>query len=1331
MFSCFSLVYHLLLVSVACQELFNPITEDVSFKVSYRVQIFVGQDVDSMSEVYEYYQHNLAAANIWQLKFKYDDEIHSQTIKRFVYDGQRKVDIEILGHEENGPGELYLEENGGSSSYEQALDDDDFRNQPSFIKMNALDPKKRSLDSLLLYTEDSPDNRLDLDAFLLQHCLEKVQTKLSYIRGLTKLLHLIECRRDELSLDTATSGMSRSSRAESIKVYHAIKLKSMDGTESLDLTVTIEEKPPNLDGTKSQNSKTLPPKSLPLSLGITYNRPEQPRVSIIINLYRFDFVDLAEHMSESWSSKSAFLLPQAHNVVNLLPLADKISDSSTHHFKQFSFKALISSNNFAELEDSGLAELIVAYDGQTQMLARKMVFIDKTKSLITTYKRHSSRLVFDGKAKLKYHILDNLYEYQQNDELGQRIDTRDHSDFQSCASDTLMSYEAKMFDNRESSGADIFDLKNSVYLGMALVRGIPCKVYEKRIWRLPFWLGLGDSAAIQKLGAQLHLTLYESISKLVGDNFENEPAAKNHDDRSSKLVRLVISAVKPGLKDSTVGSANLMNLKLDLFSFHWSANLVNNDEQELFDIRQDCLFSNLNLRHVDLDLLFRTNNIDTKFALIMEEDDMLRNKVLFSSLEKVLGIGESQLVDLKSDFHRSSQNVNSSFHAKLTIFELPGYQILMDFICFAQDLTKKSYEFNNWLVGTSKVSLEECRWLSAHNLEYPSAAESDYLRTGNSPVKYFAYCPKTLHCLVGTNNDQWSVVRKNSFEIANVLKGPRESANKDDDSCSVYSIKLMGKKIAPTTIDTDGSTLVDWLVKKSHKLTGKTYELKMSDDDGANQLESTMRLVNVEISNLIDVRQRRERFDSVQGIGYQQPEGHENVLRGFTNLAQCAAICLLEHDCLSYSLCHEQSDLECTLTRANWTDSTKIKELRAIVSQGRKQNHLKSEMIITLDTGEEVRVNLKLSPLCSLHTMRHSNIFQLGNANYLIKIPELDTLLYSETIDECARFCIDRASFLVNELNTTLDRNSMPCSSFEFVTDLHLCALRPAMSLSKSLVAMNSSEETGREAAWLAASSRANANKDNKLMLFGDAQLYQLDHEQLFVAYSNERLTVIRDAEEDKQQWQLTYSGKTIAECARYCFDWLKCRSFDVRTTADNGLSSVTCTLNGLSYMDMSQANEKRLAKASKADKSETWWHYEPSELFFYLKGTIRQASRPSVIHSNDSSGTIFVDSSAWRANSGTGGRQERRTETDDTTDWSKAVESHDYGGLSLWFMATMTLGMLLGLPAALYIYRATRTTSGATENDAASRLGQQENSIVRNFAGGYSNINYNDRLLD
>ena len=1240
-------------------EDFESVTSELNFRAIYRLQTFAEGEPQSVCEVYESYQSDLEAASIKQVTREWhDDQLVELDRRRWIYQGQlgRLVEL-VVPSEHPDEDQFYLNENGASSSYDFVVQE----NSPS---VGLVTGSASQLDSNLLLAGTANEHApsLDLDRFLTDGCRKLVRERLHYIRGVSRLLLLVECRRSEFSLQRPRRG-SQATRGMRHEVFEAslgaisADLHLSSDISKLQLTVTV----PSFDSPTSQNDSrhSMPRRMVPLSIGLRFD----PNITVLVNIFQFESVVEMEHLSESAGSESVYMLPLLRGELSSVQSLkeESLARPPKRTFDQFSFRAQLQSQQLSDVFGPDPIQLIVAFDRQSQTLVRQINLADRSRSLGDSWARQTSQLVLDGQMGLKFHMMDEPAK-EGDGLLG-------GNKWHSCAIDKLNIVETIEL---ETGGSEAFDLRGSHFMGIAIVRGIYCYVYEKRIYRLPLWLGLGEVGwqvgEESSESLEIYADLYLMATKLADQADRTEQQLDRADDETlSRPVRLDLS-----LRNQIDGARR--SLRLDLFSFDWSNHLLA-DVPDLLQVAEECLGRRQNWRSMDLELLLelergRISREDeqqvSKRLFELQFDEKLRQEAVSSSLVDSFGLSRAQQVDLEAKWQSASQ-----LHVRLTILEPANERLQFNRLGPARDLSVGSATRpRQWSVGAASVSAEECKWRAAHLLTMVgNGAGFSSLEASPRARQLFMFCPRTLHCVIG--DESWQpIVRQQALRINSTLDYPAR-AGSTADVCSALSVAIRREANSPNKrrldqrrgqrsgrLQTGGWPLIDWLAANQHsgRVRGVPFELKVSEALG----RVAMRTVKFRVSatggsgggddamaNELSLPRRFPRRALV-GLAFAGSNQTERPLEPLVavELAQCSRICLMLHQCNSYSACHEadgmSSRLSCLFSRLKWSDQAEesLAELEQL--SARKLPGGLANLTLLLAAGrpvgraaaatdeierrqqqalraEAVEVRFRQSKLCSLHGRQQVSAYKFKGSSENA-IPPGEFLIYANSSDRCARFCLERAQLwrsieppaegtpvVADQLSRFREA---ACWAFRFSAERSRCELLPLQRHRQLLGgAAGGGPPLDRWRRWLDWDTPAEWLAEQSMGPdFAESDLYELDFEQLFVAQEGRRLVPVGH-QQQADRHQLVLSNLGPAECAQHCIHSKGCRSFDSLQAGRPG-SSQLCNLNAASLADLAASEAgsapleleqiRGVGPGGGQQSQQVWWHYEPSELALY-----------------------------------------------------------------------------------------------------------------------------------
>lgn len=1117
------------LVACATSTNFDPVSKDLSFRATYRVQALADGQPKYIGEIYERYTATApAAASVWQLRHDWDGEqVHEKELRQFLYNAKRDRIIEIdrsanKGLRLNHAVDLF--ENGASMSYgtNTTLNE---------VDSIALLPTSTPLDSIVFSVADNNDSsaaaalwqQLNLDDYLSAECLIESRQNLRHIIGPSRLLHLLECRRREFKpvLDRRAQKQQTRTRGRPSTSYTADELnktkdpsKPSSGTNPLDYTlssVTVTYPTDDLDASSKfrMDSGGLPSRLVPISLSFYY-APKSNDLSgvakwfFIVNIFQFEPLVQSRYAAQSncnlddhpISSHSIYTIPPAHGIDDLFPLAIRRKEDFRSNIKSFSFRAELTGTHLPYKDP---LELLVVYDANRRVLARQTSQTDRSFLEGSSYARHVTRTVYDQQSSRKFHLMDSNYQYQMGAE---RVEQQSDDDayinrWIVCATDELNHGEISRLERGAHIGLNL--ATSGSYLGKALVRGLECDVYEKRLYNIPEWLGLGASEFghfDEMVGGKIFATLYVASTGV--------PTGSS----SERLLRLELNVVTDRkTKVNEFGALIVMQYRVEIYGFQWtSEGFATAFGIDLLDVCQSqCLSSQQ--RQLEMDILFeptaplkgynldedqrltRRSSQEESYTDRLQYDSEFRSSLVAEALFKSYDIAPIQQVGLESEWIKSA-NESADLRVTLSVAELPIGKVSTQFIGYARDLSVGSSSTggdtsSSWSVGVTSVSEQDCVWRAVHTLEQPNAMSSDYDygRRDDDPnsSKLIMYCPRTLHCVLG--DSKWMpILSLRPIEIKGVLKFNEPVHS--DHRCSIISVSVRALlNTADKIYARKGNrrSQLDWLRAEQELWRDKTIELRQVNGPQLVELRPTKLRVSKIYNDNGDNENARL---PLQGFAYESGTSGTTTV-GETSginpyepliakqLATCEQTCLMHHSCRSFSACHHSSvtlalndndrargKLVCVLSSLNWTDPAKLDELAkgdsgvktfgqrssARLSGSSSSSSFEIEVWPSSEADEEfvdegsrrapVKIRLLRSPLCTLYARSHLNAYRAAGSE-LIFLATPSTMLYAPDLDQCARLCLARA-----HLMTVVSRRLASEKQLETHTNEYLDALR-------------------------------------------------------------------------------------------------------------------------------------------------------------------------------------------------------------------------------------------------------------------------------------------------
>lgn len=1380
---------------------FNPLTKNLSFKTTFRVQALANGEPKYISEIYERY--NVPnEASIWQVQHDWDGEqVREKGLRQFLYNAKQDRIIEIDRSANKGlrlNNQFDLFENGGSISYGINFDPQDRLKNATLNEVDSIGllPTSTPLDSVIFSISDDTISsalwqQLDFNEYMSDDCLSKIGEDLRHIIGISRLIHLLECRRREFRLvaDRHSQKPLRT-RGRVSKSYTADELsKIVESTSPLDyaitnFVVTYPSDDLNASAKFQTDSNGLPTRMVPISLSFYYASKNKdlkvPKWFFIVNIFQFEPLlnslaqrrDLNDHPI---SSHSIYMIPPAHGIDDLFPLS--IRPVQDGLIKSFSFRAEVSGTH---LPFKDPLELLVMFDADRKVLARQTSQIDRSFLQGSSYGRHITRVVYDQQSNLKFHQMDSNYQYQNG------IDRHESDDAYSnrwtaCVTNELDHEENNRLERGVHSGLNL--ATTGSYLGRSIVRGVECDVYEKRLFNLPQWLGLGAGEYghfDEMVGGKIFATLYVASSAIQSST-------------DKRLMRLELSIVTDRkMRVGEFGSNIMMHYRVELFGFQWtSEGFTNAFGVDLLDAcRGLCLDSQ---RRLDMDILFEPITPIKRYKVIKNEliginskevtdidrlqyNADFRSSLVAEALYKSYEIAPIQQVDLETEWIESA-NETVDLHVELSVSELPIGRITTQFIGYARDISTGSASTggdtsSSWSIGVTSISEQDCVWRAAHTLEQPKAknSDNDYSRDDDDDAdstRLIMYCPRSMHCVLG--DASWRpILSLRPTEIKNVLRSNEPA--RSEHRCSIISVSI--RTILRTDKIYGGShrSQLDWLLAEQDLWRDKSIELRQ-----INSLQSVeLRPAKLRVSKVYnDVGDNENARLPLAGIGYESGGSETsgaieiNPYKPMiaTQLATCEQVCLMHHSCRSFSACHHSSvtfdvndsdndrsnsKLVCVFSSLNWTDPIKLDELSTISTgssvpktfgkptAGRSSSfeievwRSNEDRLEYSDASEgsrsPIRIRLIRSPLCSLHARSHLNAYRpAGNELIYLAIP--NAMLYAPDLDQCARLCLARAHLMTivsqrlnheavdrrNRLLEVMEQRKQSCQSFKFSPLSGHCYLLPELDYSakENLLELtdNNTEHSPLELEWIEARKKVDSIEDT--YRFGSSDIYELNFEQLYVAYpKHTRIKAVEtniDAEEPPKLQRSLSGPLSFNECARKCSLTKGCRSFDLRLDQQVA-SRCDCMLNAIAAFDLRAGGsylEKWVQLVSNEEVEEEfggdatgtssrayWRHYEPSEMMLYAVSDPmerRNNYRTNALQNQKlvNKSDIYIDLSSardcWRL-----------TIRNGYDDDKQGDQSSDLGPLALAQFVAMTI-VLVVLVVGLVLARTIRSLIGVT----------------------------------
>lgn len=791
-----------------------------SFAVSYKVRAIVDElTTHYVSQIHERYNRDLRWASIWMVKQNLNEATARKT--QYIYNenvGEFALDEPLLGESFETKTRSFFPTN--LRLFDDGAERQEMRTKNTLAQsMRLMDINKDdggTIEQDLLKLESDLSiiglKQLNLLYFLSESCMTEMrQRDLHYLRGLSRLFLLLECRKDEFKQVVEQSKLAAAA-ANSANIYRAENLEAKQTTEGKFveyLDVLVES-----DGSSPHDGVTGPKR---VSLKFA------PKVTLIIEPIGFELFDSS---SGHTTDQDSFRLPlTSSDLVALVNSTKATHQSDTDHQlgsgikprrRSFSFVAHLT-NSLALLDP---IELQVAFDGGTSesgagILARQVNLVDRGQIVGDTWRRHTTRTVYSKETGLKYHMMHPTGRAEGS--------TGSGAGAASCLVDSLGDSELSALDTT-IDGYQLLELDGALFMGIALVRGVECRVYEKKIHRLPLWLtggsdgDLDTGSGIVTEGKDIYLTLYER-SAAGGPTDDPIP------------VLLTIDMLSPPTDGAQTGRKIHPSLRVSIQQFSWARSST--DQARLFDISQDCLLSSAAARHARLDLLMGQVEGNTALASyeLSDSQSSLREELFSQLISQLFRVAKLEQFDLQI-----SQESARQFHVSATLYELqPSYRIEAALVGLAPSPTRSE------LAGQSmRLNVKECQLEAAHRL-WASSSGQNMTAAGAAKVRAM-FCPRTLHCLLLPE------LREDDQHLASISQADQDQAA---DGCSMTLVSLVRINQSADAGASRESKLLQWKEKiadaqQKSELIGTPIELHL---DGARQMSFTMRLNNIAMSN--------------------------------------------------------------------------------------------------------------------------------------------------------------------------------------------------------------------------------------------------------------------------------------------------------------------------------------------------------------------------------------------------------------------------------------------------------------------------------------------------
>lgn len=1032
-------------------EDFSPVTKGISFKANYEVSVTEESKLFSSLLVHEFYSTSLSSSKISITEHRLEAN-NAKVYREYLYFGNNQQrDIEISNDE---------------NQYEARILD---RPIESFIYKLP----KRNGESIFF----DPDDFIEPD-----RCLRKVKDELSYIRGLSKILHLIECHKDKF---TPMGTLD----------YHRVRLKrrwqlehdANFGSNSTVRHIRMEIRVDNITYEDDIKSRRIPSEIL-IDL-------DGRKIELRINLYRFEVIqndvlwDCEHH-----NSISNFMLPSGIGLnASLKSLFYPSGNSRQHEDSTFKYSFQGSLRGYFPLVHP--LEISVSHDEDSGRIAYESTLVDPM-IIDREYRRLRTRVVFDTKSNVSFHIMPlnsgYSYDYQRSES-----NENKHREYRwtSCITN-----EYHLDLRLLTRSRDVLSIDGSLFMGHTFIRGIACYVFEKELIQesglspLPVWLNLGvdtTSLPITK-SDRLYITIYKRINGFSMND-------KEHND----VVRISFDVIR--------NRERYLNFFIDIYHFEWS---VSGNELER-DIDQMCLRDPSESNHLEVSITLKPKIPEPDESVIKS----IEMKDLRSALAQTLGLSEIQETALT---HRY---IDGRLYLHFKAFELSVHEgNLYQYNDIPDDDSTGSL-INGWSVGFTGLSVEDCKLRLAHTITQTEMKEGI--------VRYLMFCQDTLHCIIG--NDEWKRqidIGGNSptteIHVPGEIHYPGKSGKGD---CRLYSY---GLKAIPTSLKSWSQDIV--------KQKNKKLKIEYQKPEGKSPIEFITEDVNVRFHEAIE---NSEMIFRLKGLAYSSGSIRVQRT-SVNSLTECEHRCLMDHQCASFSFCHHKLRInpECLLSSLEWSDPKRLVNL-PLLNKGQtakiKAKLYNKNETVEIDLLGSKDCNLHVRHDLTLFKLGEKDHLQVEKDKSLVANSANDC---AKLCLDRARVLNSIAGKSDSDPKgeQQIGINSSVCTRFLFSSELDICMLEPWLD-DKHVLDLDESSYGDHLAYWIRAKQRA-ANETRNFPSIGSGEFdsYNLIAERIFIAHPGKRLEI---SEANKKLQLLGHQGN-VQECALQCLTRKGCSSFDV-----------------------------------------------------------------------------------------------------------------------------------------------------------------------------------------
>lgn len=677
---------------------------------------------------------------------------------------------------------------------------------------------------------------------------------------------------------------------------------------------------------------------------------------------------------------------------------------------KFSFKAVV------ERENGAKSTRFVAFDAKLDTLVQRPKWSDTSTSGLT-------QLVFNFKLNRMYHIVTRMPNSRTVVDRVLRLSQKDMDDDADGVSDNTQCVVSKILPNFNmgspvrplSIGKILVGANKFVYLGHARVRGIPALVYEVSEASLPFWLDhnlVYKNAEPGTSPPEAQRSLYHAIDEKSGE--------------SSTTVLLFMedgSTTEPNLLMLEVFIWDLKyNYLIDkqtvhFYDFKWELDYDGNPAS-LFSLQDLCSSGLGKNQYALVKLLLERDGSSSIYketdSYSVGADRAGTNLALLASLQENLKLPAPMIYDMSWHIAEGvSKTIDNGKHLLLaTSFRMAEHvDNLVELVYLGHGVLnyrKRKQDAGLYTLHTTRT-VAGCYFLAAHRRKnvffaYEPVMHDCYVDL--SPIEDDSkdYPPHFLELPEGN----MEVYRVN--HVQDVGKVGSDSWMQDiyqaASQLHANQASLIGTTMLLLDVTPDHGSL-EFVVKqaevdeRSVKASAPSKGNDNSQDLTSDRIDGFGLVAKGDLS-------RRIGPTPINVDHWKLTDLKEGDQSAAISREQCEAACLRDSTCRSYSVCIEESELKCVISKASFKSPDVIKQLS--IDQKSKIS-LNRNVQVKLDDGQVVELNKH--PNCELNNVAFLNHFFKPK---VVRNTFTNRYIYPvKDQEDCAEMCIRQSIDLLRE----------------------------------------------------------------------------------------------------------------------------------------------------------------------------------------------------------------------------------------------------------------------------------------------------------------------------